>query len=111
MRTDTAKLKDILEAIQFINSNIPKDNSLYNLSELELIGIVHMLQVIGEAARSLSTDLKEKNPEVEWFKVIGMRNIIVHEYFRVDYSVIENVIKQNLPVLQQQIEAILNVKD
>ena len=63
--------------------------------------------MIGEAARSLSAELREANKEVSWAKIIGMRHILVHRYFEIDRDLVWSVVMGDLPELKQRIEAIL----
>jgi len=63
--------------------------------------------VIGEAARSLSADLRDSNKEVPWAKIIGMRHILVHRYFEIDRDLVWSVVAGDLPELKQRVEAIL----
>ena len=65
------------------------------------------LQVIGEAVSRLSESLKSEYPEIEWKGIKNLRNIVVHEYFALDYSVIWELIKYNSSELRQEIESIL----
>lgn len=63
--------------------------------------------MIGEAARSLSADLRETNNEVPWAKIIGMRHILVHRYFEIDLDLVWSVVTGDFPELKQRVEAIL----
>ncbi|MEO8210207.1 MAG: HepT-like ribonuclease domain-containing protein, partial [bacterium] len=53
--------------------------------------------IIGEAAKNLSEILKSENTEIDWQVIAGMRNVLVHEYFGIDYEIIWNVVKNKLP--------------
>ena len=66
------------------------------------------LAIIGEAVRALSPDFTRRHSEVAWSKIIGMRNILVHDYFRIDIDIVWAVIENDLPVLKQQITELLN---
>jgi uncharacterized protein with HEPN domain len=69
------------------------------------------LQLLGESAKRLSPAVKEELPEVEWIKISGFRNILVHDYLGdIDYEIIWNVIEHKLPPLKQAITAYLNRK-
>ena len=69
--------------------------------------VVRSLEVIGEAAKHLSPDIRNRYPEVEWRAMAAMRDKMIHHYFGVDYDIIRDVLINKVPVLQQQISAIL----
>jgi len=84
-----AYLKDILEAIRKIE-NYTKDVSFDDFEVDELIqdGLVRNLEVIGEAAKSIPENIKNKKPEVEWKKIAGLRDILIHAYFGIDEDIV-----------------------
>lgn len=67
--------------------------------------ILFRLMIIGEAVNHLPHKVKEKIPEIEWVKIVGVRNLITHEYFGIDEETIYQVIKKDLPKLKLQFEA------
>ena len=69
---------------------------------------IRQLEIIGEAANKLSDKVYQDNPEVPWRQLIGMRNIIVHEYFGLDDLMIWNIITINIKNLKIQIAKILD---
>lgn len=72
---------------------------------------VRQVAVIGEACSKLSEALKKQYPQIPWRQIIGMRNIIVHDYFGVSVQFIWSTIENDLPTLKIQIEAILQQHD
>ena len=62
--------------------------------------------IIGEAAHMVSEKMKLEHPEVEWYKMVGMRNMIAHEYMRVDYSALWETVRGLLPAMKAQLSAI-----
>jgi uncharacterized protein with HEPN domain len=70
--------------------------------------VIRNFQIIGEAAKHVPQWIKEKYPEVDWSAVVGMRNIIVHQYHHVDLQIIWKTVKDKLPLLLEQITRILN---
>lgn len=65
--------------------------------------VVKNIEIIGEAANLLSPDFVDAHKQTPWKQVRGMRNYIVHEYFQIDNSVVWSVVKDDIPVLRQQL--------
>jgi uncharacterized protein with HEPN domain len=68
---------------------------------------IRSLEVIGEAVKNLSDDLRQEHPEVKWRKVAGLRDKLIHHYFEVDWNVVWDVVTNKLPELKVQLEGIL----
>ena len=100
---------DIAEAIERIEKYASKGRDAFEGDELIQNWILHHLQVIGEAARAISSELKDEHDEMPWQQVVGMRHILVHRYFEVDTDLIWSVVEDDLPELKQQVELILKV--
>ena len=64
------------------------------------------LEIIGEASRNISEDLKKAHPEIPWRQMTGMRNKLVHHYFGVDWEIVDDVLKNELPDLRSNIKQI-----
>jgi len=69
--------------------------------------VMHWIVVIGEAASHVSPDFRRQHPEFPWVDVVGMRNKIVHEYFRVDFDVLWDAVQQDIPDLIAKIEPLV----
>ena len=65
------------------------------------------LEIIGEAAKNIHPDLKAEYPLVDWKRIAGIRDKIIHNYFGVDHKIIWDTVENNIPELQQRINAIL----
>jgi len=107
MRDNREKLYDILEAIERIEKYAIQGREAFEENELIQTWFVQHLQIIGEASRVLSADIRDENPEVSWSQIIGMRNILTHNYFEIDLDIVWLVVERELPKLKPQIEAIL----
>ena len=70
--------------------------------------VLRRLEIIGEAVKYLPDDFREKNSKIEWKKIAGMRDIIIHQYFGVDLKLTWNVVQNELPALKDKIKRILN---
>ena len=102
------RLEHIIECIEKIES-IAINISLIEFKDNWVIqdAVIRNLEIIGEAVRAIDDDLKHKYDNVPWSQAMGMRNILIHEYFRVDLDAVWVTIQENLPELKQQIESIL----
>jgi len=107
MRDEREYLLDILEAIQRIEKYTSKGRGLFDADELVQAWVIRHLQIIGEAARKLPAEFKDKHPAVPWAKIIGMRHILTHHYFGIDEDAVWAVVEKHLFELKKQIEAIL----
>ncbi len=68
--------------------------------------VIRRFAVIGEAANNLPKDLKESHEEIEWRKIIDMRNFLLHEYFDIDLRLVWDTVKGDLPKLKERLTKI-----
>jgi uncharacterized protein with HEPN domain len=108
-RSDKVRLIDMLEAAERIVA------SLRGISVEEFLAdqdkrdaTVFRLQVIGEATYHTSDELKAAYPEVEWFKIQGLRHKIVHDYYALDDRTIHHIAMDYVPPLVEQLRKILD---
>ena len=106
---DRSRLVHILEAIERLQKyagGLCKEE--LEADVLRYYGIVKNIEIIGEAARMLSTPFKEVHTAVNWRMIANMRNFLVHEYFRVDSEVVWEVIHTEIVELRVHIMDYLN---
>jgi uncharacterized protein with HEPN domain len=68
---------------------------------------VRHLQIIGEAAYALPKDVRDQRPDIPWTEIIGMRHILVHDYFVIDTDIVWDAVERDLPDLKNKIERML----
>jgi uncharacterized protein with HEPN domain len=108
MRDPKERLRDMLEAIEHIERYASRGREAFDRDELIQNWIVRHLQIVGEAARAMPQEVRERAPNIPWSKIIGMRHILVHDYFRIDTEIVWDVLEQDLPRLKQSLQALLN---
>ncbi len=76
-------------------------------NKLKQYAIVRAIEIIGEAAKNLPVSLKEKYPGISWKEIVGTRDKIIHHYFGIDFDIVWNIIKKDIPELKKKIQKIL----
>lgn len=87
------------------------DVQTFAASELHQSAVIRQLEVIGEAARAISDETKATNTAIPWSTIGGMRNILLHEYFRVDVTRVWETVRDDIPPLIAALEAIVPPDD
>ncbi len=111
MRPEELCLADIVEAAETIATfldNVARATFLGN--DLLRSAVLQKLSVIGEAATRLSSEFTACHPEVEWADIVAFRNIAVHAYFNVAWSIVWVAATQDAPALSEQILRILRTE-
>lgn len=103
-REDLVFIKHVLDAINDIKSSI-KGSSKENFIRSKDLkdATIRRIEIIGEAVKNISESTKKKYHKVEWKKIIGTRDRLIHAYFSVDLDIIWDIIKNDLPVLERQL--------
>jgi len=107
VRKDSERLQDMREAIDLIERYAVRGKQVFDEDELIQIWIVHYLQIIGEAARSMSEDFINLHPDVPWIDIADFRNVLVHEYWKIEPQIVWSIVQQELPDLKGKVEQIL----
>lgn len=108
MKDDRERLRDIQEAIERIERYAARGKEVFERDELIQNWMVRHLQIIGEATRALSQDFRERHIDLPWSEIIGMRNILVHDYFGIDADVVWQAVIRDLPALKKKIQTVLH---
>ena len=106
-RKPSDAIKDILKCMKHIHAytgNISFDEFSTNFMVVE--ACLYNVQVIGEAISQLPQPIKNNYPQIPWLLIKGMRNRLIHEYFGTDLQVVWNVIKNELPALENNFKTI-----
>lgn len=102
------QLDDILQAITFIREYVKgMDYKAFEADRKTQHAVIHNLEVIGEAARSMPDEVKDNAAEIEWYKIIALRNILIHEYFGVNLKIVWDVVQNKLDALESTCRKLL----
>lgn len=107
-RGDKAFLADIRESIirtDYYTEKLSYDEFRKDIKTQD--AVIRNLEIIGEASKNISENLKNKYPKVPWKSLAGVRDKLIHHYFGINLDIVWNIIKQDLPVLLLQTEEII----
>lgn len=83
------------------------DRAGYDADENLRLALVHLIQMIGEAARAVSQGFRARNPQIPWRQIIGMRHIVVHDYLNVDEDIVWDVTQLDIAPLKAELEKLV----
>jgi uncharacterized protein with HEPN domain len=108
MRRDLQRLQDILEALDSVTNMIGGYTEAGFVANQTLCyAVAHRLTVVGEAVARLSAEIKVRYPSVPWPDVVGLRNILVHEYFGIYWPLVFQTATDQVPGLRSAIAEIV----
>ena len=91
-------LEDMLLAMQRIEEYIGELEFIrFKQNYMIVDAVIRNFEIIGEAAKHIPDELLQKYPQIPWKKMYGLRNVITHEYFGIDYEMIWEIAKNDLP--------------
>ncbi len=101
-------LGDILEAAELLErytAGLSRQEFAGNIEKQD--AVARRLEIIGESVKRLPKDLRDQHPDVPWREIAGARDVLVHEYFRIDVDLAWAMVKQDVPELAARIRSIL----
>ena len=101
-------LQDVLDAAGKVRSyTAGLSFKIFSEDTKTVDAVVRNLEVIGEAIKQVPDDVRSKHADVEWKKIAGLRDILVHQYFGIDVEIIWDIVQNKLPALEAQIRKII----
>jgi uncharacterized protein with HEPN domain len=95
-------IRDCIKDLNVILKDVDEDDFYENIEKR--YAVERILEIIGEATNHISKTTFQKTPlKMDWDKIIGFRNIVVHEYFRVDYTIVYKIAKESVPALNEAV--------
>jgi uncharacterized protein with HEPN domain len=111
VKEDRIYLLHIRDALERILLYTAHDKQAFFVDSRTQDAVIRNLEVVGGAVKNLSDGLKARHATVPWKRIAGMRDKMIHEYFGVNLQLVWDAIEQEVPGLQQKIEAILRERD
>ena len=111
-RSSKILLGEILQAAELLDrytSGLTLEEFTENTEKQD--AVARRLEIVGEAVKGLSQDLRDRYPEVPWRDIAGARDVLVHEYFRIDLDLAWHMVKTDVPALAGQIRRMLEELD
>ena len=107
MKDDRVYLINILECIEKIQfyTRVGKDD--FMKSTLIQDAVIRNLEIIGEATKKISEILRNDYKDIPWWKMAGLRDILIHDYMGVDLKTVWNVVEKELPLVEKMIKIIV----
>ena len=106
MINDLQRIDHILKAIEKINCATDCPEADFLESALKQDAVSYNFLIVGEAAGQISDALRKEHPEIPWRIIVGMRNVLIHDYVQTNYKLVWHTVKNDLPKLQAQLLAI-----
>jgi uncharacterized protein with HEPN domain len=108
MRSDRVYLHHMLDAVQRIESYVAVGYNGFMSATHWQDAVIRQLEILGEATKKLSDELRARHDEVEWRRIAGLRDVLIHDYMGVDLEAVWEVTQQHVPVLRDQLTLILD---
>ena len=107
MKDDKLYLIHIWESIQRIESYAAEGKATFLSSTMVQDAIIRNFEIIGEATKHLSPELRQSHPEIQWRGLAGFRDVLIHNYMGVDLVEVWNIIENELPQIRSSLKAVL----
>jgi uncharacterized protein with HEPN domain len=104
VRTDRERIRDGIEAIDRCLGQASRGRAAFDGDPLLQVWMVHHLEILGEACRGTTSATRSAHPDVPWAAIVGMRNVLVHDYFGIDLDEVWTTVERDLPRLRAQLE-------
>ena len=107
MKRDELYLRHVLEAIEKINRYISVGYDEFMSRTHWQDAVIRQLEIIGEATKKISGDLRDLHPDVPWRRISGLRDVLIHDYMGVDLQAVWEITQRDIPELQRNVQAIV----
>jgi uncharacterized protein with HEPN domain len=108
MIDDRLYLTHILECLEKIEQYAATGRDAFNADPMRQDAIIRNFEIIGEATKRLSEEVRSARPDVSWREVAGFRDVLIHDYLGVDLNQVWNIIQNDMPALKDAVTELLD---
>ena len=110
MKNDQLYLQNIKECIDRIESYTMNGKAVFLENTMIQDAVIRNFEIIGEATKRLSTEFRDKYPDIPWQQMAGFRDVLIHDYLKVNLNRVWSTIEHSLPQLKATVETILKAE-
>ncbi|MCP3981460.1 MAG: DUF86 domain-containing protein [bacterium] len=108
MIDDKTYLEHILDAIDKVDAYTADGRDAFMADTKTQDAVVRNFEIIGEATKRLTSELRENNPDIPWKEAAAFRDVLSHDYMGIDLTIVWNVVESHLPELRESMKAVLS---
>ena len=108
-KPDTIRIRHMLDAAMDIQTfTMGRTRQGFEKDRMRAFAVIHLFEILGEAASSISEETIKSNPQVRWRDIINMRNRLIHGYHDINLDIIWKTAQEDIPVLIDQLEDLIS---
>ena len=111
MNRDLVYLRHIADATERVEEYASVGQGRFFAESHWQDAVIRQLEIIGEATKKLSESIREENPDIPWRRIAGMRDVLIHDYFRVDLSAVWEVTQKEVPFLAARVRVLIGMAE
>lgn len=108
MKDNKVYLASIIDSINKILEYTKDGQGAFLNNSMIQDAVIRNLEILGEATKNITTDLRDSKPDIPWRKMAGLRDVLIHDYLGIDVYIVWNVVQDELPELKVKIESLIN---